>query len=146
MATQGHTTKQPLCGAALMELKEGLREAELVRVAPGAAFEQRSSVVLLSGTLALTGSAADVPGMTSCNTLEQVQPSEANMCAARLRPLVVLGMLGLLCGGRLQQLKFCEQPHLSCIEDLHCNEAHDSIDRLAPYILKLSMAAELCIV
>ena len=92
-------------GAALMELKEGLREAELVRVAPGAAFEQRSSVVLLSGTLALTGSAADVPGMASCNTLEQVQPPEVNMCAARLHPLVVLGMLGLLCGGRLQQSK-----------------------------------------
>lgn len=47
--------------AALAELKQGLRGAELVQLAPGEVHVQQSSWVLLKGTLRITGHAAFVP-------------------------------------------------------------------------------------
>lgn len=47
--------------AALAELKQGLRKAELVHLQPGEMRVQQSSWVLLKGTLRLTGRAASVP-------------------------------------------------------------------------------------
>jgi len=50
------------CGcAALAELKQGLRNAELVHLQPGEMRMQQSSWVLLKGTLRVTGHAASVP-------------------------------------------------------------------------------------
>ena len=47
--------------AALAELKQGMRDAELVQLAPGEMHIQQSSWVLLKGTLRITGHAAFVP-------------------------------------------------------------------------------------
>ncbi|EIE21844.1 hypothetical protein COCSUDRAFT_56295 [Coccomyxa subellipsoidea C-169] len=46
---------------ALAELKQGMRDAELVQLAPGEMHIQQSSWVLLKGTLRITGHAAFVP-------------------------------------------------------------------------------------
>ena len=50
-----------LVPAALAELKQGMRGAELVQLAPGEMHMQQSSWVLLKGTLRITGHAAFVP-------------------------------------------------------------------------------------
>ena len=56
--------------AALAELKQGLRGAELVQLAPGEVHVQQSSWVLLKGTLRITGHAAFVPaGMPGVVTI-----------------------------------------------------------------------------
>ena len=47
--------------AALGELKHGLRDALMLELAPGEAFYQESSVVLLRGKLLMTGRADTVP-------------------------------------------------------------------------------------
>lgn len=48
-------------GAALLELKQGLRDAELITLKPGESLLQHSSWVLLVGSLSTTGSASAVP-------------------------------------------------------------------------------------
>lgn len=47
--------------AVLHNLKAGLREAEVLELPPGATFKQRSSIVVLRGTLRATGNAAELP-------------------------------------------------------------------------------------
>lgn len=47
--------------AVLAALKAGLREAEVVELPPGGALDQRSSLVVLKGTLRTAGTAAHVP-------------------------------------------------------------------------------------
>lgn len=59
--------------AALAELKQGLRGAELVQLAAGEVHVQQSSWVLLKGTLRITGHAAFVPaGMPGVVTISRL--------------------------------------------------------------------------
>lgn len=55
-------TNPPLCRVAVLAtLKAGLREAEVVELPPGGAVDQRSSLVVLKGTLRTAGTAVHVP-------------------------------------------------------------------------------------
>ena len=47
--------------AALLELKQGLRDAELITLKPGESLLQQSSWVLLKGSLGTAGTASAVP-------------------------------------------------------------------------------------
>jgi hypothetical protein len=58
----GHHAEVAHCvRAALLELKQGLREADLVTLKPGERLLQQSSWVLLKGTLSTTGLTSAVP-------------------------------------------------------------------------------------
>ncbi len=47
--------------AVLDALKQGLREAEVLEMGPGAVVKQHANIVVLKGTLRATGHACSVP-------------------------------------------------------------------------------------
>jgi len=55
----------------LDSLKHGLREADVLEMGPGAVAKQQSNIVVLKGTLRVTGRASKVPsassGASSCH-------------------------------------------------------------------------------
>ena len=56
------------CRAALVHLKDGIRDADLVRLEPHELMEHRSSAVLLKGTLHTSGRASYVPPAANSHT------------------------------------------------------------------------------
>ena len=60
-----HPRSTPALRAALADLKQGLRGAELVHLGPGERADQASSWVLLRGSLRTTGRAYSVPAAAS---------------------------------------------------------------------------------
>ena len=56
------------CRAALVSLKDGIRDADLVRLGPHELMEHRSSAVLLKGTLHTSGRASYVPPAANSRT------------------------------------------------------------------------------
>ena len=60
--------------AVLATLKAGLREAEVLELPPGASFKQRSSLVVLRGTLRATGRAPSLP------TADPEEPGTQSKC------------------------------------------------------------------
>lgn len=64
--------------AALAELKEAIREADLVQLGPHELVQHRSSIVLLEGTLYTSGKASAIPptsGGRSQNSQGSRQPT-----------------------------------------------------------------------
>ncbi|KAK9840543.1 hypothetical protein WJX81_000451 [Elliptochloris bilobata] len=60
---------------ALATLREDLRDAELVTLAPGAPYDQETSLVLLKGTLLVTGHAHTVPVPDAGSAASGILPS-----------------------------------------------------------------------
>jgi hypothetical protein len=51
--------------SALADIKQGLRDADLLQLAPGQAADQSSTWVLLRGSLRTTGHASSIPAAAS---------------------------------------------------------------------------------
>ena len=79
------------CRAALVHLKDGIRDADLVHLGPHELMEHRSSAVLLKGTLHTSGRASYVPpAANSQASLQRTSMDHGNGTGMALLPDKVL--------------------------------------------------------